>query len=224
MSSDTDATASGAKPGTPERVAQQLMLMLMTGRLVPGEQIRQQETAEYAGVSRIPLREALNILARQGVLVHKPNQGFFVAKRTPAEVAQLRRMLHLLENEVLGSLNWPEPGELERLRQLNERMHALTHAQDWSEVPLLNREFHNTILQLSPHHLIVREIMHLYMLIDPLFGPKFEQAAERAKRVQEHEAIIQALELRNRTTLMSVIADHRYPEGVGFAPEGERAE
>jgi len=41
------------------------------------------------------------VLAHQGLLLHRPHQGYFVAKRAPSELAQIRRMLQLLEDELL---------------------------------------------------------------------------------------------------------------------------
>ena len=87
---------------------QQLRHMIVTGELTPGEQIRQQETADLLGVSRVPLREAMNVLANQGMLLHRPNQGYFVVKRAPGELAQIRRMMHALENELVKTSEWPD--------------------------------------------------------------------------------------------------------------------
>ena len=61
--------------------------MFLNGQLLPGEQVRQEQIAEQLGVGRAPLREALNVLAKQGPLVHRPNQGYFVAKRLLAQAA-----------------------------------------------------------------------------------------------------------------------------------------
>jgi DNA-binding GntR family transcriptional regulator len=211
------------KSGATERALQQLLTLVMTGDLAPGEQVRQQEMAEHSGVSRVPLREALNVLAQQGLLVHKPNQGYFVAKRTQAELAQLRRMLHLMENEVMQSLDWPDAAALGRLRSLNERMRAIVDDPEWSEMPRLNREFHNEVLALSAQQLIVREIRRLYMLVDPFFAPNFEQKSDRATRVKEHEGILRALRSHDRQMLMAAVAAHRYPEGVGTEPSAPDA-
>ena len=56
-----------------ENALQRLRAKVISGELSPGEQIRRQEMAELLGVSRVPLREALNVLADQGLLLHRPN-------------------------------------------------------------------------------------------------------------------------------------------------------
>ena len=58
--------------GAVERALQRLLMMIMCGELSPGEQIRQQKMAGQFGISRVPLREALNVLAQQSLLVHRP--------------------------------------------------------------------------------------------------------------------------------------------------------
>jgi len=202
--------------GAAELALQRLLMMIMCGELGPGEQIRQQEMAEQFGISRVPLREALNVLARQGLLLHRPNQGYFVAKRGPGELAQIRRMLHLLENEVMHSIEWPDADTLAQLRGLNERMRATVGQEQWTEMPHLNREFHNVILSLSPFSLIAEEIRRLFTLADPFFGAKFERAAARARTVEEHELIIAALQAQDRQALMTAVEAHRHSNAEGL--------
>jgi DNA-binding GntR family transcriptional regulator len=191
-------------------------MMIMCGDLSPGEQIRQQEMAGQFGISRVPLREALNVLAQQSLLVHRPNQGYFVAKRGPGELAQIRRMLHLLENEVMRTLQWPTEGELAQLRAINDSIRAKLAQEDWSELMRLNRDFHNLILTLSPFQLITEEIRRLFTLADPFFGAKFERASARSLTVQEHDTIIAALACQDRSALMLAVEAHRYSNAEGL--------
>jgi DNA-binding GntR family transcriptional regulator len=202
--------------GATQHAMQRLLMLIMCGELAPGEQIRQQEMAEQFGLSRVPLREALNVLAQQGLLVHKPNQGYFVAKRGPGELAQIRRMLHLLENELMHSLEWPSEAALDQLRSLNERMRATVAQEEWADMPPLNREFHNLILTLSPFQLIADEIRRLFTLADPFFGAKFERPSARARTVEEHDLIIAALQAQDRAALMAAVEAHRYSNAEGL--------
>src|SRR5258708_12011110 len=83
-----------------EQALEHLRAMIVTGELSPGEQIRQQEMADHLGFSRVPLREALNVLADQGLLLHRPHQRYFLANPPPTELAPIRRMLPLLEDDL----------------------------------------------------------------------------------------------------------------------------
>src|SRR5882757_9926024 len=110
------------KNGSVERLQRELRGRIARGLLLPGEQIRQEEMAEDFGVSRVPLREALTILADQGLLEHHHNRGYFVAKRMPEELYQLHCMLDLLESELIKSMDWPTKDEVNELRSLNRQM------------------------------------------------------------------------------------------------------
>src|ERR1700752_1507732 len=145
------ADEQGQKAQAMERALQQLRAKVVSGELMPGEQIRQQEMAEELGVSRVPLREALNLLADQGLLIHRPNSGYFVAKRAPNELAQISRILQLLENELIASLEWPDVEAVERLRELNDQMRQCATSPDWTPLVRLNREFHLEIYSRSPY-------------------------------------------------------------------------
>ena len=202
--------------GAVENALQRLLMMIMCGELSPGEQIRQQEMAGQFGISRVPLREALNVLAQPSLLVHRPNQGYFVAKRGPGELAQIRRMLHLLENEIMRTLIWPTEAELAQLRSINDSIRATVEQEHWAELQRLNRDFPNFILTLSPFQLITEEIRRLFTLADPFFGAKFQRASARALTVQEHDLIISALTLKDRSALMQAVEVHRYSNVEGL--------
>ena len=219
ISTDISMSIPPIKPpigGAVESALQRLLMMIMCGDLSPGEQIRQQEMAGQFGISRVPLREALNVLAQQSLLVHRPNQGYFVAKRGPGELAQIRRMLHLLENEVMKTLHWPTEGELAQLRAINDSIRATVDQEHWADLQRLNRDFHNFILTLSPFQLITEEIRRLFTLADPFFGAKFQRVSARALTVQEHDLIIDALALQDRSALMQAVEAHRYSNVEGL--------
>lgn len=209
---------------------ERLRHMIVTGELAPGEQIRQQETADLLGVSRVPLREAMNVLANQGLLLHRPNQGYFVVKRAAGELAQIRRMLHALENELIKTVEWPDARQLAHLRALNAKMRDTIRRTDWAQLATLNHEFHFGIFALSPDKLILSEVQRLWSLADPFVLVKFESIEARARTVDEHEDVIAALAAQDRTGLRKAMEHHRASSmqgvnstlGAGPDPHGLR--
>jgi DNA-binding GntR family transcriptional regulator len=192
-----------------EQALQRLRGMIISGQLSPGEQMRQEEMALQFGVSRMPLREALHVLAQQGLLVHRRNQGYFVAKRAPAEVAQIIRMLHLLETELMNTMREPSAALVSGLKKLNHQMHACIHASDWTPLIALNREFHFRIFDLSPNKLILEEVARLWTLADAHIVARFVHAELRAQTVAEHDEIIAALAARDRIESLAALNRHR---------------
>ena len=175
--------------------------------------------AEEFGVSRVPLREALNVLADQGLLLHKPNQGYFVAKRPPNEQAQLRRMLHMFEDELLQSIEWPDTSELVALQKLNDQMKKCATAPDWTPLVALNREFHLRIFSLSPYRLIVGEVQRLWSMAEPFIATKMSLPEARVQTVAEHARVLDALRKRDRALCLAQMAAHRASTSSGLPPE-----
>ncbi len=202
--------------GAMEQTLKRLRGMVIGGQINPGEQIRQQEMAEQFGVSRMPLREALHVLAQQGLLVHRPNQGYFVAKRAPQELAQIMRMLHLLETELFATLQWPSGPMVNTLRAMNDEMRGLVDAEDWTPLVALNRDFHFRIFDLSPHKLILEEVSRLWALADTHIAAKFSRSELRAQTVAEHEDILAAMAAHDRPGSIAALDRHRYGGSMGL--------
>lgn len=202
-----------------EQALDRLRVMIVSGELSPGEQIRQQEMADQMGLSRVPLREALNVLADQGLLQHRPHQGYFVAKRAPSELAQIRRMLQLLEDELLRSIEWPQPASVRELKKLNQEMRRHAAAADWSPLVGINREFHLKTFALSPHRIILEEVQRLWGLADPFIALRMASPEARLRTVEEHDEIIHALEKRDRKRLLAAMETHRASTSTGLPPE-----
>lgn len=215
----TPKTTSDKARGAMARTLQQLKAMIVNGELSPGEQIRQEEMAEQLEVSRVPLREAMNVLADQGLLVHRRNQGYFVTKRAPGEHAQIRRMLHLLENELMSTIRWPDEEQLAQLRQLNEGMRKSSAAGDLRSLIELNRQFHFRMFSLSPNNLILEEVRRLWAMAEPLMWNKYERADDRARTLDEHARLLDALAARDRARCIWEMEQHRYSAEFGVPIE-----
>jgi DNA-binding GntR family transcriptional regulator len=195
----TSAVAS-ALAGLRERIARRVLL--------PGEQIRQDEMALSLGVSRVPLREALRVLASEGMLEHRPNQGYFVARMGAETLQQIVSLLEFLETELIRTLRWPSPAEIAQLRSLNQRMREALHSRGISEVSELNREFHFVIFRLSHLDLYVTECERLWALAAPYL--LMHVAATEVQRIAEqHESLIDALAAQDRALCLRVSSEHR---------------
>jgi DNA-binding GntR family transcriptional regulator len=197
------------KNGSVERLQRELRGRIAQGLLSPGEQIRQEEMAREFGVSRVPLREALTILADQGLLEHHHNRGYFVAKRMPEELYQLHCMLELLETELVKSMDWPTKDEINELRSLNRQMTVLADRVDWTDMIALNRRFHLKVFGLTHYQLILREVERLWTMTDVYIAGKLASLEARHRTIEEHEDIVSALAGRSKKAVASAIEMHR---------------
>ena len=204
-------------PGAMTQALDELRRRIIRGDLAPGEQIRQEEMAEQLHVSRVPLREALNVLADQGLLKHRRNQGYFVVKRGPDELRQITRMLALLETELVTSLEWPNEDKLAALVALNEDMRrTVDDDAGWSDFVRKNRELHFGIFDLSPQRLVFAEVQRLWTLGDPFITTKLSERDARVRTVGEHDALLEALRLQDRELLARAHDHHRRSTAKGF--------
>ena len=203
------ADKSARESGALDLALSRLREMIVSGTLLPGEQIRQQEVADDFGVSRVPLREALNVLACQGLLTHRPHQGYFVAKRLPMELAQIRRMVQMLEDELLGSMSWPDEATLAHLEALNAQMLVHARLPEWTGLLALNRQFHFCIFELSPYNLIRDQVARLWDLAEPYVTFKLTLLEARLRTCDEHARMIGALRRRDRAACIQLLQEHR---------------
>ena len=198
-----------------ERTVRELRNQILQGRLLPGEQIRQEEIAEQLRISRVPVREALSILASDGLLTHRPHQGYFVTKRTPEELAQIGLMLALLEEELARTVVWPTDEVIAELRSLNDDMALLVDKTEWVDMVALNHVFHLRIFGLSPLKLVLGEVRRLWMLADAFIAIDYATREHRRATVAQHERICKALAARSRARLLKSIHDHRVSTDLG---------
>ncbi len=123
-----------------QRVAAYLRDAILTGKIAPGEWIRQAEVAERLGASRLPVREALRILHAEGLADYEANRGSRVPKLGMHEVEVLYQMRERLEPlALIESMAHLTQTQLDQLAALQRRIEEIT---DVSEFVLLDREFH----------------------------------------------------------------------------------
>jgi DNA-binding GntR family transcriptional regulator len=122
------------------RIADALRAEILGGRYSPGERIRQEDLAARSGASRIPVREALRMLAAEGLVTLVANSGAWVAKMSLAECDEAYLVRERLE-PLLLRLSMPRLGEAEvgRLAELAAQMEAAPGVDAFLRA---DREFH----------------------------------------------------------------------------------
>ena len=144
------------------RAVRVLRNMVMTRRIVPGQQLRQDGLAEEMGFSRSPLREAMRTLEAEGLLVHQPNQGYFVVRLRSTEMQQIYLMRRLLEAELFKTARKPAAEDLSTLRAENHKIQLSVTEGNLTHVLLANRRFHFSIFAMSPLDLVMRQVERLW--------------------------------------------------------------
>jgi DNA-binding GntR family transcriptional regulator len=193
--------------GLPTRIAQQVRDLITRGVLFPGVHLGQAELAKRFSASRVPIREALKLLTADGIVDHDPNRGFFVADLSSDEARQLYRMRHLLEAEILATLEWPSKKQLAELEKHLVRMEKLLEKGESNEWVDAHRQFHQMIFSLSPEKVIVEEVQRLLRLTDryrSMLSP-----SRNENRAAQERHLLRALATRDRERLLSGFEEDR---------------
>ncbi len=207
-------TKSSVDSSVPTRIANEIQVLINRGTLSPGVHLGQAEFAERFSTSRVPVREALKLLAEKGSLVHDQNRGFFVAQLSTDEARQLYRLRHLLELELLSTVEWPNDAKIRSLVHMIEDLEKLIVADSRIEWAAKHREFHVEVFGLSTQKLILKEVIRLWSLTDryrslllATGSPKGH--SEFGEGCVEERSLVAALKAKDRNRLLAVYDDER---------------
>lgn len=191
-----------------ERCLAEIRTMVLSGELLPGQKVHQGEIAEHLNLSRIPVREALSQLHAEGLLVHKPNTGFTVARFNSEDLAEIYLMRRLLETELLRTLD-PGDVDVKAMRRLHQQMADISPAESAQTYQKLNREFHFHLFDCSPLELVRQEVSRLWYM-SGFYRSLYLYEAETSVHLQrEHEEIMAAVKAGDVGELIRLADEHR---------------
>ncbi|MCX2730335.1 GntR family transcriptional regulator [Saccharopolyspora sp. NFXS83] len=212
------AAAAGGKPSSVRRAIDQIRTMLRSQEILPGQSLRQEALAERLGVSRVPVREALKALEGEGVLHHRPNVGYTVARLSADELRQAYLMRAALETVVLREIPRLTTGQLAELTALNERIAEAAAAPDVALMLELNHEFHFAVFRHSGLNLVVDEIERVWQRTEVYRTVYLYDEASRRRIVREHRQLITALRRGSTERAVELMNAHRDATRDTLAP------
>ena len=131
---------------TAERVADALREQLLSGAIAPGTPMRDIDLSARAGVSRTTVREALAVLAREGLLTHSLHRGVEVARLASADVRDIYAARRVIERAAVESLLAAPGGRLEELERAMHDMTEATARRDRRRVVEADVAFHTALV------------------------------------------------------------------------------
>lgn len=194
---------------TVQRVVDDIQQMIVTGELLPGQQIRQEQMAERLSVSRLPIREALRYLLADGLVTHQHHVGFTVVRLDQAEFDQMYLMRDLLESAIIRSLPAASPDHLNNLTELNSAMASAAKHLDLSAVRQCNKEFHFSMFRESPLALVVNEVERIWSWAMPYHAMFINDPRQRERIFVEHEQMIESLRDNDIEGVVQLMMTHR---------------
>ncbi|MEU2373644.1 GntR family transcriptional regulator [Streptomyces misionensis] len=159
-----------------DRVYEALLDLILTHRFAPGRHLVESELAEWLGVSRQPVREALQRLSVEGWVELRPAQGAFVHEPTEDEVDQFLAVRALLETEAarLAARN-TDPDDIEALRDLVAEGRRAAIPGDIARTIALDAAFHAKVMEMAGNpvlaDLTAQVVRRVHWYCVPVAGP-----------------------------------------------------
>jgi DNA-binding GntR family transcriptional regulator len=207
---------STAKSTSAHAVLASLRESISTGRWAPGTPLRQAELADEFGVSRIPVREALQTLQSEGLVLIEPNRGAYVAGLTAAQLNEIFELRALLESDVLRRA---VPGHSERsLRQLEAIQRELDHETVAAEWVRLDRAFHDALYAPSARERSLQLIAGLRASVERFYLSHLGPDARRGGWNDEHQQLMDAVRQRDAARAVELLVRHlRHTQDLALA-------
>jgi DNA-binding GntR family transcriptional regulator len=198
-----------------ETVVGQLRDIIVEGILAPGARIAERQLCESLGVSRTPLREALKVLASEGLVELLPNRGARVARLDDSDIENMFQVMGALE-ALAGSLACTQisEAELAEIAALHYEMLAQYMRRDLPGYFRLNQAIHAAIVAAARNPILAATYQSLAARIRRAryFANLSDERWQHA--VAEHEAILQTLQARDGPRLARLLEEHLHNKSV----------
>ena len=198
----------------PARVADRLRELITQGDLPPGARLNERALGTRLGVSRTPLREALRLLAADGLVAMQPNRGAQVITLSETDIAESFEVMSGLE-ALSGELACRRitAEEIGEIKALTFEMLACHARRDLPGYYRLNRAIHDAINQAARNRMLTDVYQRLNLRLQNLrFRSNFDLEKWNSA-AREHATMVEALEARDGTRLAAILRAHLTRKG-----------
>ena len=194
-----------------EEVAESLRQRIFNRELAPGSWIDELKIAEAFGISRTPLREALKVLAAEGLVTMKVRRGAYVTEVSEQDLAEVYHLLSLLESDAAGTVAAKaNPAELAELQALHQQLEAAVAPgqQDREQFFRINEQFHMRLLDIANNRwsrqmvVDLRKVMKLNRHNSLLKSGRIEES------LAEHRRLMAAIAQRDAIAAAARMQEH----------------
>jgi len=183
--------------------------LIVQGRLPPGERLNERVLCEQLGISRTPLREAIKLLATEGLVDLLPNRGAIVSRIDAARLAETLHVMGALEG-LAGELACRRASaeRIARIRALHQKMLTRYERGDLEGYFQYNQAIHLEIVEASGNAILANAYRQLNANVRRARYMANLSSERWSEAVREHEAILAALEARDVDRLKRLLQDH----------------
>jgi DNA-binding GntR family transcriptional regulator len=187
------------------------------GRFTRGERIPEEEIARSLGVSRTPVREALQRLQERGMLTVGAGRSLVVAELSKQQVLELYAMREILEGSAARfAAQHANEAEIDILHRLLDEFDK--HRDDPRLLVSLNRRFHGAVCEAAHNRYLIQTLDGMHDALALLHSNTFRVPNRTSESDAEHRRIVLAIERRNPDAAETAARDHvRQAQRTRFA-------
>jgi DNA-binding GntR family transcriptional regulator len=190
-----------------EEVAELLRQRIFAGELAPGSWIDELRIAEEYGISRTPLREALKVLAAEGLITMKVRRGAYVTEVNDKDQQDVYHLLALLESDAAGVVaEVATEAQMAELQQLHQQLKAARHNTD--QFFEINEQFHMRLLEIANNRWRDQMVADLRKVMKLNRHHSLFKTGRIEESFQEHQLLMDALTERNTALSVKRMKEH----------------
>ncbi|MFM9112985.1 MAG: GntR family transcriptional regulator [Polynucleobacter victoriensis] len=192
-----------------EEVAERLRTSIFSHEFAPGSWIDEQAIAKEYGISRTPMREAIKILAAEGLITMKMRRGAYVTEVSKSDLNQIFTVLALLEGQAgrETALKASE-GQLEALDSIHMKLERAAADRDLEQFFAINQSFHDKLQEISNNPWMKRVIDDLRKVLKLQRRDSLSKRGRMESSLLEHRKILSALLARDADLSEKLMKEH----------------
>ena len=194
-----------------EEVAERLRQRIYNRELSPGDWIDVLKIADQLGISRTPLREALKVLATEGLVTMKVRRGAYVTEVSERDLADVYHLLALLESDAVAVVaQRATPEQIASLRALHAELEAaaLPGPAHRDQFFAINERFHMQVLAIADNKWRDQMVADLRKVMKLNRHNSLLKAGRIDESLAEHRAVMAAIEARDPAAAMAQMQAH----------------
>ena len=187
-----------AVPALYSRVAELLRKRIFAHELPPGSWVDEQALATEFGISRTPMREALKVLASEGLVVLRPRRGCYVAELSERDLDEVFPVMAMLEAKAAEvAAHRLTDDDVARLQTIHDDLERYASTDDADRFFEANQRFHTAVQELSGNGYLRQLIEETRKVIKLTRRDSLRLAGRISQSLDEHRGILEALRARD---------------------------
>lgn len=192
-----------------QEVAERLRQRIFAHELTPGTWIDEQKLAEEYGISRTPLREALKVLASEGLVDLRPRRGCYVTEISRQDMDDIFPLMAMLEGRCAAeAVKRAKPADISALKNIHEQLEAAARDGRIDAFFESNQEFHKKIQELSGNRWLLSVIQDLRKVLKLSRMHSLSLEGRLEQSLDEHRLIMAALQAGDAVKAEKLMHDH----------------